>query len=86
MAARYHFLSEYTVTSGREAVWAALTAVPEWPGWWRALRRIDTVREPTSSDGVGAIYRNDVRAPTRYGFVYSRPGARGFYVMPALEG
>lgn len=71
MATQYHFLSEYTLTSDREAIWAALTAVATWPEWWRALKRIDVVKEATSDDGVGAVYRNHVRAPTGYGFVYS---------------
>lgn len=71
MAARYHFLSSYAMTSDREAVWTALSEVREWPSWWRWLRRIDVVREATSEDGVGSIYRNHVRAPTGYGFVYT---------------
>jgi hypothetical protein len=54
MAARYHFLSEYSLTSDREATWTALIAVGEWPAWWRWLKRIDVVREATSDDGVGA--------------------------------
>lgn len=71
MAARYHFLSEYTLTSDREATWRALIDVAAWPGWWQGLKRIDIVREARADGGVGAIYRNHVRAPTGYGFVYS---------------
>lgn len=71
MAARYHFISSYSLTSDRDAVWEALIDVREWPTWWQWLQRIDVIREPASEDGVGAIYRNHVRAPTGYGFVYS---------------
>jgi hypothetical protein len=71
MGARYHFLSEYTLAGDRAAIWVALTAVRDWPAWWRWLRRIDVVREAKADDGVGAIYRNHVRAPTGYGFVYT---------------
>ena len=71
MAARYHFLSEYTLTSDREATWRALVDIAAWPGWWQALKRIDIVQEARGDDGVGAVYRNHVRAPTGYGFVYS---------------
>jgi len=71
VATRYHFLSEYTLSSGRDAVWAALTDVGRWPAWWRSLRRIEVIREATAEHNVGAIYRNHVRAPTGYGFVYS---------------
>ena len=35
LAARYHFLSDFTMTSSRDAVWTALVAVEEWPSWWR---------------------------------------------------
>ena len=63
MAARYHFLSEFSLTSEREAVWAALTAIRDWPTWWHSLKRVDLERDATSDDGVG-IYRLHVRAPT----------------------
>jgi hypothetical protein len=71
MAARYHFLSEYELTSDRQVVWEALKAVNDWPTWWRWLKRIDVVREATGEDGLGAIYGNHVRAPSGYGFVYT---------------
>jgi hypothetical protein len=71
MAARYHFLSSYTLTSSPEALWPALMEVRTWPSSWKWLKRIDIVREATAEDGVGAIYRNHVRAKTGYGFVYT---------------
>ena len=71
MAARYHFLSEFSLTSERDAVWAALTAIRDWPTWWQSLKRVDLERDATSDDGVGGIYRLHVRAPTGYGFEYS---------------
>ena len=70
MTARYHFLSDFTLTSSRDAVWTALIAVEEWPSWWRWLKRIDVVRQATSENGVGAIYRNHVSSPTGYGFEF----------------
>jgi uncharacterized protein YndB with AHSA1/START domain len=70
MAAQYHFLSEYRLTGAPESIWAALTDVPSWPGWWSWLKRVDVRREASGEDGLGAIYRNTVRAPTGYGFVY----------------
>jgi uncharacterized protein YndB with AHSA1/START domain len=71
MAAKYHFISSFSMTSDPEAVWAALQDVPSWPRWWRWLKRIDVVREATGPDDVGAIYRSHVRAKTGYGFVYA---------------
>jgi hypothetical protein len=70
MPAQYHFLSEYAITSGHEAVWTALVDVGGWTGWWSWLRRLDVIRPPAGPDGVGAIYRNTVKAPSGYGFVY----------------
>ena len=70
LAARYHFLSDFVITSSRDAVWTALIAVEEWPTWWRWLKRIDVIREATSENGVGAVYRNHVSSPTGYGFVF----------------
>ena len=67
MAARYHFLTMCSLTSDREAVWAALVAVDEWPTWWRCLKRVDVVRAATGADGMGAIYRNHVQTPTWVG-------------------
>jgi uncharacterized protein YndB with AHSA1/START domain len=68
MTARYHFLSDFTMTSSREAVWSALSATEEWPSWWRWLKRIDVVRAATSDTGIGAVYRNHIGSPTGYAF------------------
>lgn len=70
MAARYHFLSNFTLTSSREAAWGALMAAEAWPSWWRWLKRIDLVREATSENGVGAVYRNHISSPTGYSFTF----------------
>lgn len=70
VAARYHFLSEFTMTSGRDAVWAALLAAEEWPSWWRWLKRIEIVGAATSADGAGAVYRNHIGSPTGYSFTF----------------
>ena len=68
LAARYHFLSDFRMTTDRDAVWTTLMAVEEWPAWWRWLKRIDVIREATSEDGVGAVYRNHIGSPTGYAF------------------
>jgi hypothetical protein len=70
LAARYHFLSDFRMTSSRDAVWTTLRAVEEWPTWWRWLKRIDVMREATSEDGVGAVYRNHISSPTGYSFQF----------------
>ena len=71
MAAQYHFLSEYTLRGDVEALWAALADVPAWPAWWSWLKKVELLRPATGPDGLGASYRNTVRAPAGYGFVYT---------------
>lgn len=70
MAAQYHFLSEFTLRGDADRIWATLVDVATWPTWWSWLKRIDVLREATSPDGVGAVYRNTIRAPAGYGLVY----------------
>jgi hypothetical protein len=70
MPARYHFISTFSLTSEIEAVWGTLLSIEAWPTWWKGLRRVDVVRAGSGGGGVGAIYRNHVRAPSGYRFVY----------------
>ena len=70
MAARYHFLSEYTLRGDPERIWAALVVVEAWPSWWSWLKRVETLRAASGDDGIGAVYRNTVRAPAGYGLTY----------------
>jgi uncharacterized protein YndB with AHSA1/START domain len=70
VAARYHFRSEFTLTSSRDAVWTTLIAAEEWPSWWRWLKRIESIREATSEAGVGAVNRLHIGSPTGYGFKF----------------
>ncbi len=51
MAARYRFLSEISLTSEREAVWAAPTGIRDWPTWWKSLTGVGLERDGTSDDG-----------------------------------
>lgn len=68
--AKYHLVSRYRLSSDREAIWNALQDVPHWPTWWRWLKGVDIIRQPTSEDGVGGIYHNRIASPLRYGFTY----------------
>lgn len=70
MVAQYHFLSEYTFDGGPDPIWAALEDVATWPSWWSWLKRVEVIRPGDGDGGVGAIYRNTVRAPAGYGLTY----------------
>ncbi|MGH2474896.1 MAG: SRPBCC family protein [Candidatus Limnocylindrales bacterium] len=71
MPAQYHFLSEYRLRGDPEALWAALADVPGWTAWWSWLKKVELLHPATGPDGLGASYRNTVRAPAGYGFVYT---------------
>lgn len=54
--ARYHFVTEFSVSADREIVWDALIDPTDWPSWWRWLKRVDLLDEG-DADRVGARYR-----------------------------
>lgn len=54
--ARYHFVTEFTVTADREAVWEALRDPTGWPSWWRWLKRVEPLAVG-GPDGLGDRYR-----------------------------
>jgi hypothetical protein len=70
VVAQYHFLSEFTFVGNPGRIWVALNDVRTWPTWWSWLKRVDVLREADPDTGVGAIYRNIVRAPAGYGLTY----------------
>jgi len=70
VSAQYSFLSAFTFLGEPERIWDALVDVGSWPAWWSWLKRIEVLRAATAPDGVGAIYRNTVRAPAGYGLTY----------------
>lgn len=54
--ARYHFITEFTVSAGRQRTWDALSDPSGWPEWWRWLKRVDVIDEG-GPDRLGARYR-----------------------------
>ena len=54
--AKYHFVTEFSVTADRETVWGALDDPTGWPAWWRWLKRVEVLDEGRP-DHVGARYR-----------------------------
>ena len=53
--AKYHFVTEFSVTADRATVWDALTDPTDWPSWWRWLKRVDVLDEG-GEDRLGARY------------------------------
>jgi Polyketide cyclase / dehydrase and lipid transport len=55
--ARYHFVTEFSVSADREVVWEALRDPTDWPSWWRWLKRVESLEEGRGPDGLGDRYR-----------------------------
>ena len=53
--ARYHFVTDFTVTAERDWVWARLTDPTDWPSWWKWLKRVD-VHDAGGEDHLGGRY------------------------------
>ena len=53
--ARYHFVTEFSLTADRPRVWDALSDPRDWPSWWRWLKPVD-VHDEGGKDRLGASY------------------------------
>ena len=54
--ARYHFVTELSVTAERERVWDALHEPTDWPSWWKWLKRVEPLATG-GPEGLGDRYR-----------------------------
>src|SRR5688572_20400998 len=41
LMAKYHFVTDFSVTADRERVWDALSDPTGWPSWWRWLKHVE---------------------------------------------
>ncbi|MFP3913415.1 MAG: polyketide cyclase [Actinomycetota bacterium] len=69
MATRYHLITRMRLGVDRGRTWETFIQVREWPSWWRWLDRVDVLREGDAR-GVGAVFRQRVTSPLRYGFTW----------------
>ena len=53
---QFNLLSDWEVAASTERVWAELVAPEHWPQWWRAVKRVELLREG-DAEGVGAERR-----------------------------
>ena len=70
--ARYHFVTDFSVSADRERVWDALSDPSDWPSWWRWLKRVE-VLDKGGADQLGARYR--------YSFGTALPYTLSFYLV-----
>ena len=54
--ARYHFVTEFSVSASRDVVWDAVRDPTDWPSWWKWLKRVEPLAVG-GPDGLGDRYR-----------------------------
>lgn len=69
MAAQYHLVTRLRLSVDRIRTWDTFIEVEKWPRWWRWLDGVEMVREG-DDDGVGAVFRQSITSPLRYGFTW----------------
>jgi uncharacterized protein YndB with AHSA1/START domain len=67
-----------------ERVWALLTAVEDWPLWWRAVQRVE-VLEKGDEQGVGALRHMTWKTALPYSLTFSMRTTR-IEQMHCIEG
>ena len=55
-ATRFDLVSEWRLDAPLERVWAELLAPNQWPSWWPAVKKVETISEGDAS-GIGAVRR-----------------------------
>ena len=55
-ATRFDLVSEWTLASPPERVWEELTRPETWPSWWRAVRKVELLKDG-DENGIGAVRR-----------------------------
>ena len=71
MNAKYHFFTGFQLSGDRDAIWDTLQDAAAWPSWWRWVKRMETVHEPTGDNAVGGAYRNRMGSPLGIGYTYT---------------
>jgi len=55
-ATQFHLVTNWRFQVPLAAVWRALAQPEDWPTWWRAVARVDTLAQG-DADGIGALRR-----------------------------
>lgn len=53
---QFELVSHWRIAAPLERVWIEILDTDAWPEWWRAVRKVERLREG-GSDGVGALRR-----------------------------
>ena len=66
----FHLITDWTLEAPVEPVWQALMAPEQWPSWWRAVERVETLATGEAS-GVGALRRITWRTALPYTLTFA---------------
>ncbi|HHY48630.1 MAG TPA: hypothetical protein GYA10_02645 [Alphaproteobacteria bacterium] len=55
-ATRFDLVSHWYLPAPLDRVWAEIAAPEQWPAWWRAVKRVELLREGDAA-GIGAVRR-----------------------------
>ena len=82
--ASYRFLTTWCIDAPREDVWEAISAVEEWPKWWKGVELVEKL-DGGDENGIGSVYRHRWRSRLPYTVAFDMRTTR---IEPpfALEG
>ena len=73
--ARYQFLTTWCLDVPIERVWDVISAVEEWPKWWRGVESVEKI-EHGDERGLGGIYRHHWRSLLPYSVAFEMQTTR----------
>jgi len=62
---RFRLITDWRFAAPRAPVWKALTALEEWPTWWRAVAKVEPIAAG-DEHGIGAVRRMTWRTALPY--------------------
>lgn len=83
-AAQFHLTTDWRLDAPPEAVWAVLTVPEDWPSWWRAVERVETL-DTGDAQGIGALRRMTWRTALPYALTFDMRTTR-VEPMTTIEG
>lgn len=83
-ATRFDLVSEWDLSSPIGRVWAELTHPEAWPSWWRAVRKVEMIRDGDVK-GVGAVRRFTWATALPYNLSFEMTATR-IEPMTVIEG
>jgi Polyketide cyclase / dehydrase and lipid transport len=81
---RFDLTTEWHLDDPIETVWQELAAIENWPLWWRAVKRVESLQSG-DANGVGALHRMTWKTALPYQLTFDMRMTR-VEPMSVLEG